>query len=224
LSDRHYLRETVTAALADFVGSATLVAVTGTVAGAGTAPGALYKPLALIVPTVEFPPRTPFTRQVTAVCAVFWTSAVNCLVLLIRTVARVGEIVTLTGGDGVIVTAATPTAPGTAWLVACTATVAGDGTMAGAVYRPVASIHPTVAVPPTVPFTSHVTVWSALLWTVAMNGVGVCTITLAAVGVTVTYPAPCRAWPECGSIMSGATSTASKSAPLIFLRLRNQWC
>src|SRR5262245_25977694 len=157
---------------------------------------------------VTFPPTIPFTRQDTAILAVFWTVAVNCLVLLIRTVILVGEIVMLTGcGSGIIVTEADPAASGTSWLVACTVTVAGDGTTAGAVYRPVASIRPTTAVPPTVPFTSHVTVWSAVFWTVAANCAVVFTVTPAAAGVTVTYVTPCRAWPECGSIISGATST-----------------
>src|SRR5262245_36691013 len=167
---------------------------------------------------VTFPPTIPFTRQDTAILAVFWTVAVNCLVLLIRTVILVGEIVMLTGcGSGIIVTEADPAASGTSWLVACTVTVAGDGTTAGAVYRPVASIRPTTAVPPTVPFTSHVTVWSAVFWTVAANCAVVFTVTPAAAGVTVTYVTPCRAWPECGSIISGATSTASKSEPLTFV-------
>src|SRR2546425_90078 len=105
-----------------------------------------------------------------------------------------------------MVTAALADLVGSTTLVAVTVTVAGDGTTAGAVSRPVASIHPTTAVPPIVPFTSHVTVWSAVLWTVAVNCAVVFTVTLAAAGVTVTYAAPCRAWPECGSIISGDMS------------------
>src|SRR5437879_4070492 len=126
-----YLRAMVTAALADLVRSTTLTAVTVTAAGDGTAPGAVQSALVLIVRAAAFPTTTQFTRQVTAGLAVYWTIAVNCLVLLRRTVALVGAIVTLTGGGGVIVTEATPTASDTAWLVACTITVAGDGTTAG---------------------------------------------------------------------------------------------
>src|SRR5712692_10498752 len=45
----------VTAALADLVTSATLVAVTETTGDAGTAAGAVYNPVAETVPTVELP-------------------------------------------------------------------------------------------------------------------------------------------------------------------------
>ena len=61
---------TVTAALADFEWSATLVAATVTVAGDGTDEGAVYSaaaaPLATMVPTDVFPPPTPFTLHVIA--------------------------------------------------------------------------------------------------------------------------------------------------------------
>jgi hypothetical protein len=69
---------TVTLELADAVGSAALVALTVTEAGLGAVAGALYSPLVVIVPTVEFPPVTPFTDQVTPVVVVFVTVAVNC--------------------------------------------------------------------------------------------------------------------------------------------------
>ena len=75
----NYLRVIVTFALADFVVSAALVAVTVTVAGDGSRLGARYVP-PLIVPTVELPPETPFTLQVTAAFEEFVTVAVNCLV------------------------------------------------------------------------------------------------------------------------------------------------
>ena len=45
-----------TVALADFVVSATLLAVTLTEPPLGTAWGAVYRPLELIVPTTELPP------------------------------------------------------------------------------------------------------------------------------------------------------------------------
>ena len=61
----------VTAALADLVGSATLTAVTVTVDGDGSDEGALYVPRLLMVPTVEFPPVTPLTFQVTDLFVAF---------------------------------------------------------------------------------------------------------------------------------------------------------
>ena len=63
-------QEIVMLALADFEGSATLVAVTFTFGGAGASAGAVYvaesEPVAVIVPTVEFPPATLLTLQLTA--------------------------------------------------------------------------------------------------------------------------------------------------------------
>src|SRR5579859_164256 len=63
-------QEIVTLASADFDGSATLVAVTFTLGGAGASAGAVYvaesEPVAAIVPTVEFPPATLLTLQLTA--------------------------------------------------------------------------------------------------------------------------------------------------------------
>jgi len=123
----------VTFALADLVLSAALIAVTVTVAGDGSLLGARYVP-PLIVPTVELPPETPFTLQVTAVFEEFVTVAVNCLVRLRRMLALVGEMLTLIAGGFTSVTAALPTAGGeTEVSLACTVTVAGDGTTDGAV-------------------------------------------------------------------------------------------
>lgn len=64
----------VTVALADFVESETLVAVTVTLAGEGTPAGAVYSAVvappetavATIVPTIGFPPPMPPTANVTA--------------------------------------------------------------------------------------------------------------------------------------------------------------
>jgi hypothetical protein len=63
--------------VADFAGSAWLVAVTCTVAGDGRSAGAVYIPAVVIVPSVVFPPGTPLTLQLTAVSVVFVTVAVN---------------------------------------------------------------------------------------------------------------------------------------------------
>ena len=63
-------QEIVTLALADFDGSATLVAVMVKLGGVGAIAGAEYvaesEPVAAIVPTVEFPPATLLTLQLTA--------------------------------------------------------------------------------------------------------------------------------------------------------------
>src|SRR5262245_17502383 len=61
----------VTVALADFVGSATLVAITLTVCSVVTTLGAVYRPAALTVPTAGL------SDQVTAVFDVFVTVAVK---------------------------------------------------------------------------------------------------------------------------------------------------
>jgi hypothetical protein len=68
---------TVTAALADFVVSATLVAVTEC---APAVAGAVYSPVAETVPTAALPPITVSTDQVTAVFVVPVTDAWNCCV------------------------------------------------------------------------------------------------------------------------------------------------
>ena len=101
--------------------------------GDGTLAGAIYVPVALMVPSAAFPPATPFTFQMTPVLLVFLTVAVNRRLLSTRTLTLIGEIVMVTGGGGlVMVTAALPIAKGTALLVACMVTVAGEGTATGA--------------------------------------------------------------------------------------------
>ena len=52
-------------------------AVTATVICAATVAGARYRPKLETVPTVEFPPLTPFTSQVTELLDAFCTVAVN---------------------------------------------------------------------------------------------------------------------------------------------------
>jgi hypothetical protein len=90
---------TVTWAVALFVGSAALVAVTA--CGPPVWPGAVYKPMALIVPAVAFPPWTPSTDHVTAVFVVPVTVAVNAVVPLTGTEADVCDRVTLIWLGGV---------------------------------------------------------------------------------------------------------------------------
>src|SRR5271154_4055995 len=70
-----------TVAVADFVGSAALVAGICTLAGGGKSAGAGYAPAGVMVPVVALPPGTPCTLQVTAVLAVPVTAAANVWVL-----------------------------------------------------------------------------------------------------------------------------------------------
>ena len=51
-----------------------------------------------MVPTVEFPPWTPLTSQLTAVLVAFFTVAVNCCFAVTATDALVGDIVIVTAG------------------------------------------------------------------------------------------------------------------------------
>jgi len=92
---------TATLAVADFVASAWLVAVTWTVAGEGRSGGAVYTPAEVIVPRVEFPPRIVLTLQLTTVSAVFVTVAVNVVWFPSTTDAFVGvKVTTIVGGGG----------------------------------------------------------------------------------------------------------------------------
>lgn len=87
-------------AIADFVGSATLVAVTVTIAVEGRPGGAVNTPLAVIVPVAALPPETPFTLQVTLVLFALVTLAANAWELPNRTDAVVGETETLIAAGG----------------------------------------------------------------------------------------------------------------------------
>ncbi len=92
----------VTVAVADFVASATLVAVICTVTDAGRSAGAVYTPVALIVPAVALPLATPLTLQVTLVSVALVTVALKVCVLPSTTGALLGVIVTVmeAGGGG----------------------------------------------------------------------------------------------------------------------------
>ena len=171
----------VTCAEADLVVSACETAVTVTAAGFGTVPGAEYRPELEIVPAAVFPPVTPFTCQVTAVLLVFCTVAVNCRVSPVLTVAEVGEIVTLTGP--VIVTCAEPDLVVSACETAVTVTVAGFGTVPGAVYRPELEIVPVFAFPPV---TCQLTAVLLVFCTVAVNCWVPPVLTVGEAGETVT--------------------------------------
>jgi len=73
-----------------------------------------------------------------------------------------------------------------AWLVAVTCTVAGDGMSAGAVYTPADVIVPTAAFPPGTPFTLQLTAVSVVFVAAAINVAWSPSKTDPFVGVTVT--------------------------------------
>lgn len=141
----------------------------------------------MIVPTVELPPLTPLTRQVTALLAVPLTVAANVCVADVDTVANDGVTATVMGGGvAEIVTDAVANWVGSAADTALTVTVAGDGTLAGAVYKPAVLIVPTVELPATMPLTRQVTAVLAALLTVAANIWVPFTARLALDGATTT--------------------------------------
>jgi hypothetical protein len=86
--------------VADFVGSAWLVAVTCTVTGDGKSAGAVYTPAAVTVPVAALPPETPFTLQLTVVSVVFFTVAVKVSILPSNTEPLGGAIDTVIWGRG----------------------------------------------------------------------------------------------------------------------------
>lgn len=165
----------VALALPDFELSALLVAVIVTVAGEGGTGGAVYSAVVAlvvaIVPTVALPPAIPLTLQLTPVATLPApdTLAVNTCSPPVGTLAVIGETVTVTLSCKL--TLAVSLACGSAWLTAVTVTLGGDGRIAGAVYVaasvPLDTIVPTVALPPTTPFTSHETFVSEVPVTVA---------------------------------------------------------
>ena len=97
-----------TVAEADFVGTATDVALTVTCGVAGMTDGAVYKPAEVIVPHAAATHRTPETVHVTAVLEVPETPAENCCCPLWAIVAEAGDIVTPTAVGVPIVTVARP--------------------------------------------------------------------------------------------------------------------
>jgi hypothetical protein len=84
-----------------------------------------------MVPTVEFPPVTPLTLQVTVVFDDPVTVEPNCWVVAIASVAVAGE--TMTETPLTTVTMAWADVVVSATLVATTVTFAGEGMAAGAV-------------------------------------------------------------------------------------------
>jgi hypothetical protein len=159
---------TVTVADPLFVLSATLVAVT---VCWPVVDGAVYKPDAEIVPTVLLPPVIASTDQVTAVFDVPVTVAWNCCAWPVLIVADFGLRATemLGGGGGgvaVTVTVALALFVVSAWLVAVTTCWPA---LDGAVYRPAVEMVPTVALPPVMVSTDHVTAVFCVPVTAAWN-------------------------------------------------------
>jgi hypothetical protein len=133
----------VIAAAADFVPSLTDVAVSVTTAGVGTLAGAVYvipAPEALAfaesVPQAVPAQPTPLSVQLTPLfCASFVTVALNpCVPPAACTLAVFGETATAITGGAVIVIVAPADLLASATAVAVTITVAGEGTLPGAVY------------------------------------------------------------------------------------------
>jgi hypothetical protein len=127
----------VTVAESDFVLSACDVAVTVALADVGMVAGAVYSPLLLTLPGPE-------TVQVTAVFELPWTVAVNCCVAPRATVAVLGETATVTTGTVMVIVAISDFVV-SSFEVAVMVTVAGFGTVRGAVY---VAVQPTLLSPP----------------------------------------------------------------------------
>lgn len=96
------------------------------------------------------------------------------------------RVTAIAAAVAVIVTCADAFLLVSAWETAVTVTAAGEGTVAGAVYIPVALIVPCVESPPATPFTCHVTAVLEVFETVAVKGLVVPTWTEALVGATAT--------------------------------------
>jgi hypothetical protein len=168
-----------TVALANFVLSATLVAVTVTTCVELTDVGAVYKPVASTLPTPA-----GVTDHVTAVLLLNVTVAVNCCVCPPESVAVVGATLTgAEGPEGTSVTVAEPDWVESAWLVAIIVTVWVAATVAGAVYTPVVLL---MVPAPVAGLIVQVTAVLLVFKTVAVK-VCVCPpFSVAVVGVTLT--------------------------------------
>src|SRR5580704_4363625 len=184
----------VSVALADLVGSATLVAVTNSLFGEGMFRGAMNRPVVSIVPTCVLPLICPATDHVTAVFAVPVTVAVNCCDAPVTRFALVGEIVILMlelGALSTTVTAFETAEPGfgfvtvTGTLPACAAVAVplavncvGDTNVVASAVPPKFTTAPLTKF---VPITSKVNapMVSAGGVTETMVGTGFCNVTAA---------------------------------------------
>lgn len=90
-------------------------------------------PWFVMMPVVEAPPVTPFTCQITAVLLVLLTVAAKAWACPTVTETLTGVMTTLTGLAKTMVTVAEAEILESALETAVTVTVAGDGTVFGAV-------------------------------------------------------------------------------------------
>ena len=103
------------------------------------------------MPTLELPPVSPLTSQVTDEFASL-TAAVNRAVPPTTTFADFGKMVTVPGALGPLIeTVAFAVLLSSALATAVTVTLEGIGTYGGAVYVPVLSMVPTALLPPANP-------------------------------------------------------------------------
>jgi hypothetical protein len=109
---------------------------------------------------------------------------------------------------------------GSAALTAVTFTVLDDGTVLGALYRPVYPMFPTMLLPPATPLTFHDSALLELFWTVAVNCLLLPARTVALAGLTLICTEFCSAWPESGLTISVETSTASQPEPAMVVNAR----
>jgi hypothetical protein len=121
----------VTVADADLVGSESNVAVTATIGGFGPEEGAVYSPLALMLPQAEPLQPLPEMLQINTGLVFPFSAAVNCNFAPGFSCAEDGDM--LTDAAATNVTIAEAEADGSATAVAFTATLAGEGNVAGAV-------------------------------------------------------------------------------------------
>jgi hypothetical protein len=118
---------------ADFVESATEVAVTVARAGLGIVAGAVYSPADVMEPQEPATQPIPDTAQVTPVFELPVTLAVNCCWPFTERVTLAGDRETATLVDEPMVTLAIPTSEGSERETALTMTIDGLGAVEGAI-------------------------------------------------------------------------------------------
>ena len=121
----------VTVADPDLVGSESKVAVTATIGGLGVVAGAVYRPLALMLPQPDPLHPLPDTLQITSPPELPLMTAPNCNWVPGFSWLEAGD--TLIEAAAKSVTVDDAEADGSAMAVAFTITLAGFGTVTGAV-------------------------------------------------------------------------------------------
>jgi hypothetical protein len=157
---------------------------------------------------------TSLTVHATEVSAAFVTWAVNCWVPPSWTTAVGGVTMTWASGLTPIATVALPDFVESAVDTAEMVTFGDVGTVAGAVYRPLGEIAPTVAFPPATPFTFQATAALEAFATATLN----CWVALhhkdATAGLTVTVSAPAvTVTDEAPAFVGSAFDTADTLTP-----------